>query len=234
MKSYQFISACALIAATAGFAAPAMATPSESFTLDTWQGSTPESGPFGTVTLNAGSTYVDVDVTLASGDGFVNTGAGDSLDFYLANTSGPITSIQITGLTTGFTALNTTAGVTSDGSYSAGGAKGFNYAIHCNACDSGGSNVYTGSLDFAIGGVTLADFLPSPGKNGGFYFASDICDGTSGTSPVTCGGTPGQTGPVTAEFDARSVSVPEPFTLSLFGAGLGGVAALRRRAKKKA
>ncbi len=235
MKCELLISACALIAATAGFAAPALATPTlETFTLDTWQGSGSQTGPFGTVTLSADGSNVDVDVKLAGHDGFVKTGAGDSLDFYLANGSTPLTSIQITGLTTGFTALDTTGGVTTSGSYSAGGAKGFNFAIGCGtACGSGGSNIYTGTLDFTVDNVTLDNFEATTGNGGGYYFASDICDGTSGTDLVTCSGTPGQTGPVSAESDV-AVTVPEPFTLSLFGAGLAGAAAMRRRKTAKA
>ena len=224
MKRHLLISICALIAASAGFAAPAMATPSETFTLDTWQGSGSETGPFGTVSLTVVSAGIQVDVSLDSGMGFTNTGAGDSLDFYLANSSGPISSITIDSLTAGF------SGNTSAGSYSASSDKGFNYAIVCGtACGSGGSNVYTGSIDFTVENVTLDDFQPTSGKSGGHYFASDICDGTSGTDPVTCAN--GNTGPVTAERDARIVPVPEPVTLSLFGAGLAGAVAMRRRKK---
>jgi hypothetical protein len=219
--------------AVAGFALPAMATPiGESFTLDTWQGSGSQTGPFGTVTLTTDGANVDVDVKLASTDGFVKTGAGDALDFYLANGSTPISSITIAGLTSGFTALNTTSGITGVGSYDAGGAKGFNYAIGCgSACGTGGSDIFTGSLDFTVDSVTLADFQASAGKNGGFYFAVDICDGTSGTDPVQCAGRPGKTGPVSAETDSPIDSVPEPITLSLFGAGLAGAVAIRRRKK---
>lgn len=77
----------------------------------------------------------------------------------------------------------------------------------------------------------MADFEVTPpdknGNGGGFYFASDLCIGTSGSDPVICGGTPGKTGPVTAEN--FSAPVPEPVTLSMFGMGLIGAAALRRR-----
>ena len=222
----KLLALCAF--AAVGFSLPAVATPilGESFTLDTWQGSGSQTGPFGTVKLTTDGANVDVKVTLANTDGFVKTGAGDALDFYLANGSTPITSATITGLTTGFTNLGS-------GSYMAGGAKGFNFAIACGtACGSGGSNIYTDALDFTVDNVTLADFQASPGKNGGFYFAVDICDGTSsGTDPVQCKGQPGATGPVSAEVDAPITSVPEPFTLSLFGAGLAGAVAMRRRKK---
>jgi hypothetical protein len=237
MKYCKLISAFALVAATVGFAAPAMAL---SFTLDTWQGSGTQTGPFGTVTLTTDGTGVDVLVHLANNEGFVHTGAGDALDFYLATPGSPPTAISpitIANLTSGFGLLSTTAGT-----YNAGGAKGFDYAIGCNtACGSGGSNVYVGDISFTVNNVTLADFLPSPGdahgNNGGFYFASDICLGTNtvvtnDVSTTTCSGTPGATGPVSAETPGTPRQVPEPLTLSLFGAGVLGAAAMRRRRKK--
>jgi hypothetical protein len=232
MKCQLLISTCALIAATAAFAVPAMATPtSESFILDTWQGSGSVSGnDFGTVLLMQNGANVDVTVTPASGNAFVSTGAGESLLFDLPG----ITSLTIAGLTSGFTALNTngTTHVTSAGSYSGGGVGGgFNYAIDCSGCGNGGSSVLTGPLDFTIDGITLDDFKAT---DDGYYFASDLCVGTSHSGDrLQCGGTPGATGNVSAEVDA-AVPVPEPFTLSLFGAGLAGAIAMRRRKKKTA
>src|SRR5579863_5387976 len=88
MKCQLLISACALVAATVGFAMPATAIPisgtDESFTLDTWQGSPGVTGNnFGTVLLTQDGSNVDVLVTPASGNAFVSTGAGESLLFDL-------------------------------------------------------------------------------------------------------------------------------------------------------
>ena len=230
MKCRDIISACVLIAASIGFAAPAMATPSTAnYILDTWQGSGTVSGnDFGTVFLQQVGANVDVTVTPASGNGFVKTGAGDALLFDLKG----ITSITIAGLTTGFTALNTTGTITSASSYSGGGVGGgFNYAIQCSGCGNGGSGILTGPLDFTIDGISLADFQAT---DNGYYFASDLCIGTSsGRNGLTCGGSPGVTGNVSAEFDppGAPLPVPEPLTLSLFGAGLAGAFAARRRKK---
>lgn len=236
MKCRDIISACAFIAASIGFAAPAMATPSTAnYILDTWRGSGTVSGnDFGTVFLQQIGANVEVTVTPASGNGFVNTGAGYSLLFDLNG----ISSITIAGVTTGFSASKTTGGITSASSYGSGSiGTDFNYAIQCDACGNGGSNVQTGPLDFTIDGISLADFQANDNGN---YFASDLCIGTITTTSVkkgttvttvSCGGTPGVTGNVTAEFDPPTVPVPEPLTLSLFGAGLAGAFAARRRKK---
>ena len=54
--------------------------------------------PFGQVTLTQVGANTAVNVTLFHGDGFVNTGAGDALEFDI--TGHP--AITITGLTPGF------------------------------------------------------------------------------------------------------------------------------------
>ena len=59
------------------------------------------------------------------------------------------------------------------------------------------------------------------------YGGATFCGGASLCSPTTAFGSNGFFGP---NFSASAV--PEPITLSLFGAGLAGAAAMRRRKKK--
>jgi hypothetical protein len=206
----------------AAFAVPAMATPII-FTLDKWEGSGSVSGnDFGAVTLTQNGSSVDVDVTLTNGNGFTDTGAGEAL---LLNLHGITTITLGSGPTSGFTLDSASAG-----SYGNGATGNFNFAIDCTGCSSGGSGILTGPLDFSINNVTIADFQAN---NNGFYFASDICAGTStttkkGVEVTQCSGTPGKTGNVVAD---DPTPVPEPLTLSLFGVGLVGAAAMRRRKK---
>jgi hypothetical protein len=153
--------------------------------------------------MSQNGANVAVSLTLASGNAFVKTGAGDALLFDLNG----ISSITIQSLTSGFTALNTNNWnhVTSASSYSGGGVGGFDYAINCSGCGNGGSDVLTGPLDFTIDNVTISDFKAT---GSGYYFASDICVGTSRGGDddeedgrLQCDGNPGKTGNVTAETD---------------------------------
>jgi hypothetical protein len=221
MKYYKLISACAVLTASIGFAAPAMALPT-TYEITTYVGSGgPITGDFGTVTLNQVGSNVTVDWTPKSCCGLVPTGkVPDVLDFYLSG----IPSITVTGLTAGFNLDSASAS-----SYGNGATGAFNFAIDCpsgGVCGTGGNAPYTGSLDFTVQNVTIADFAPNAL---GFHFAVDICDGINPLGGCS-GGSPGITG---AAVDVPTTrTVPEPITLSLFGAGLAGAAAMRRRRKK--
>lgn len=182
---------------------------------------TPPSGPYGTVELNDnGGPNVAVTVTLASGEGFVNTGAGESLMWDLFGTTTPQPSQTITGLTSGFS-----FNVNGSGLHS-GGAGYWDYAITCVVCGNGGSSPYTGTLSFTIAGVGLGDFIQNAD---GFYFGSDICTSVDAATDKCNHGA--LTGNITAA--GPGASVPEPATLALFAAGLGtlGFALGRRRTR---
>ena len=92
----------------------------------------------------------------------------------------------------------------------------------------------------------LVDITAAPGKGGFFVSPADIgafnflADFTNNSSDATLS-TNLDTGITTivvkgggGSVDLLGTPVPEPLTLSLFGAGLAGVAALRRRRSKKA
>jgi hypothetical protein len=77
------------------------------------------------------------------------------------------------------------------------------------------------------GGSHGALYAVTPWALSGFWDTNDITAGASGNHPALSH----------LDFYARAVgttSTPEPLTLSLVGAGLAGIGALRRRAAKKA
>ena len=175
--------------------------------------------PFGTVTVTSlSSTEVQVQETLASGVIFATSGAGKSLLFDLSGSP----TISVTGLTTGFTLLSTSAG-----SIHADGSGTWEYAVDCTSssvCGSGTSAPrFAGPLTFDItvaGGITPSSFV----QNGNsLFFASDI---GSGCTANGCGNT--------GDVGAPSVStgVPEPSTWAMMIIGFAGLAfAGYRRAK---
>ncbi len=204
-------------------AAPAAAAVLDESLTDYVGSGTPSlASPYGTVTLNDnGGPDVTVTVALASGVGFVNTGAGYSLTWDLAGA--PTITVPANSLTAGFSLVSS-----SPGSLTAGGSGSWDYAIACATatCGHGGNSPYTGPLSFTIDNVALADFIANGSGND---FSADVCLGVSNGS---CSG--GITGVVVANTGITGQStVPEPATISLFGAALGTLALLRRRGARR-
>jgi hypothetical protein len=97
--------------------------------------------------------------------------------------------------------------------------------IDCNT-GCAPNNPYTAALDFTITttSVTTASFIDG-GSAVDAYFVADISNPNGGRA---------LTGRIGAGYSGNGTTeVPEPFTASLFGAGLAGAAALRRRKAKK-
>jgi hypothetical protein len=191
-------------------------TSSCSYSIDTWSGSgTPPPGPWGTVTLTQSGGNVDVSVSLAAGNVFAVTGAGDPFlwDFHNDPT---LTSADI--VFTGGSAGNFTFDA---GPIHTGGSGDWDYGIMCSGCGNGTSDPQFSSLTFEIKGATLSEFVENDDNNDlGTDIGINCADGTRGTC---------YTGVADAGLTGGNNQVPEPMTLSLFGVGLVGMGALRRR-----
>jgi hypothetical protein len=169
----------------------------------------------GTVTVtDLAGGGVSVALNIPAG-GFWSTGAmnNDQLYFNLTGSVG-----AFTGLPSGWTE--------AAGTFSTNQVAGtYDYKLDCNATCGQSHGVYTTPFTFDIAGVSTGSFtcgvLPCTSTSN--YFLADLSiTGAAGTNT----GVAGATDPPPA--------VPEPLTLSLFGAGVAGVAAMRRRKAKKA
>jgi hypothetical protein len=219
---FKFASAL-IVAATAFFAPVAASAVPITYTLQFFDATSGlPAGPFGTVTVGdlSGSTIV-VTVALNSGFKFVDTGGHDGFTF---ETSGAVNvaidplSVPTTGWTTHATGATDT--------FTNPPFDHWNNSVGCCGGQFGGANAVSGPLvlDITGAGLTQASFIAN---SLGYFFAVDIIQTSTGFT-----GAVAAKGPDVTCTDCGVRNVPEPFTLSLFGAGLAGAAALGRRRKK--
>jgi hypothetical protein len=225
LKSAAF-AACA-IAIAASASTPALAGPIYTFATST--GIQPSNAGVITLTQN-GANAVDVNVDLINPTyGFVNTGgkhtpfaftlAGSEVGLSIAFTT-PVGGTYIKNSVTNILSLNTAGGENTPFGV-------FGVAIDSTA-GNGSDKGYYGDLLFTLtrtGGLSTDDFIAN---DDGAFFSADLSNGSdtgaqawmnrSGTTITTL----------------ATETVPEPFTASLFGAGLAGAAVLRRRKAKRA
>jgi hypothetical protein len=191
-----------------GLELPALAD-EYSLTIDHCTGSC-GAPPFGTIDVTQlGVDTVQVDVSLAPGDKFVNTGFPGSFAFDLVGNP----AISVTDLTAGWSLLSA-----NPGSLHFDGFGNLEYALVCTVCGNGASHPFAGPISFDVvaAGLTPANFQElSSGGSAQVYFVADIL------------GTTGKTGPVGAAL--ITTSAPEPATLGLMTLGLAGATLLRRR-----
>lgn len=175
---------------------------------------------FGTIQLSVVDQYtISVMVTLASGNIWVGSGAGDSLEF---TTNTPITISNVTPAGSTDKKTSVVGFVVDNGSnITASNYGSFGYGVDFTG--RGTSDSDSSVLQFLVTSTqpfTLSSFVSVNGN----YFASDIGVGNSS------GGF--NTGNVASNFQTE---VPEPafVLLSLFGAGLIALAVTRLRARTR-
>jgi hypothetical protein len=195
--------------------------------LDTWKGSppVPSGSPWGSVLLqDSGSGTVVVTVTLNSNNTFTATGAGAALTFDILGSN----SVSITGVTSGFCLVGSACGTTqtaSAGTIHEDGTGTWQYSIECTAC-GGGFNAGEQTFSFTVQGMSDEELFALNGS--GLLFASDVCVSTAGTTCIATGDTSGTAGPSNPGF----VPLPEPMSITIFGAGLLAFGVFRARKRR--
>jgi hypothetical protein len=214
-----------------GLAAPAAAGPTYSFSIS--QGVQPSNA--GVITLTqVDLTHVTVLVDLLPNYGFINTGGPHTpFTFNLAGTGALTISTFSLPVGGNYVAPNGSTYTLSLSTGAPGGYENTPFGTYNVAIESTGGNGsakgYFGDLLFTLErltGLDTNDFVsnldPAP-IVGGSYFSADLSDNPNS----------GNTG--AQAWAIRSIRlVPEPVTISLFGMGVLGLAAMTRRRKTRA
>jgi len=209
-----------VLALMALVAVPTAALAGPVYTFSTSTGIQPSNVGAITLTQN-GANAVNVNVDLISSTyGFLNTG-GPHTPFAFNLAGAGALSISFTTPVAGTYASGVFSLNTAGGSNTPYGA--FGVAIDDSA-GNGSGNAYYGDLLFTLtraGGLSTDDFIAN---GSGAYFSADLTNGSSTGAQAW----------MTRDTSITRLSiteVPEPLTLSLFGAGFAGIAAMRRRRK---
>jgi hypothetical protein len=213
------VAGLALFLATAGAVAPAEATPIQTLS---WSGTlgygTDAGSPLFGTTAWAGLGGAAYSVTLSyDPTTLLNDTCGSSTSINYCNwTLGSATeSITVNGITRTFTATSGNIGIGVGGgqiNFTMGGVPQF------------GLNVTGGNL---FAGLTNANFTT-------YSFTNLAVNGSFQASNLNGASLGGQISSLSATSDGGTTPVPEPLTLSLFGAGLIGIGLLLWRRKKSA
>jgi hypothetical protein len=212
------VGALALFASAPAFAGPTL-------TFNESAGVQPSNVGVITVTQD-GTDAVTIDLKfLNSTYGILNSGHHLELGFDL-NSAGLAGTLSIPTATfthpTGGTYAHGTFSLSSGGTQSGLGT--FNVGLS-NTAGNGSGKAYYGELEFTLDSTTTLDTSDFIKNSDGYYFTADLTNG-SNTGPQGWG--------CVNNSDCRTTPpppVPEPLTLSLFGAGLAGAVAMRRRKK---
>lgn len=173
-----------------------------------------------------------VDINPLTGTVHVITTAATGADGVTVSPDGTIAYVELNGHIYGYNIATGTqvADFTSDASHSPdgtgvinGGTFNGDIVVNNNDGTVGLIDVTTGIDTIIASGGTRGDFVGPDLTNGTLFLASADATERLALAGATIGGGPPPT-----------TGVPEPVTLSIFGAGLAGAVAMRRRRRKKA